>query len=594
MIYSRYSLILVFTLFYFNLKGQVNTFIRPSVTVTTVEKNSSLITSMNQLLSNNDSYYANRFNDITVKNAVHSSSIAKTPRYTEYKKNDKELLKSELNRNYNNISIDYKGLSKEMISYLFDYNENSFSYDKMLELAKISASDLQTFTGLNAKDKTKIFFDISEELLGKVYILTVDVRLMETMDDYYNREGTKPQDRSHYGYYCEADFYLTKVKWSKENANYFFENCWFDSNTSEIDKAQKIKNYQNLNIETELLLSDRVHGYSQQAKLWANHPTYGRTMSQLFNSMPDMILGQIVNQLSEYSMDFKLSSILTNIYPCTAKIGTKEGINISERYYACEKIEKSNGEYKFKRKGVLRVKKLGDNKDNSVASELQQQGGRKLYPGMYIFEEQSKYFNIVLTTNQQLSSDLINLNQYNVNFNFGPFGVTRKKKLKNRYIGLNIGFGNFSNVKYNKTDTILSSGFSVPVGLEFNREFYFTKKGNLFLFPSLAINGTTVGLFTKTENSEVDANNNGIWDVNELKDSRGTPVFINTNIGVGLGLHLGPRFSLIYRPMLSYNLFAFEFSPFKYLNPNNLDDKWGFDYGFKKQFNHSVSLRIQF
>jgi hypothetical protein len=580
MIYSRYSLILVFTLFYFNLKGQVNTFIRPSVTVTTVEKNSSLITSMNQLLSNNDSYYANRFNDITVKNAVHSSSIAKTPRYTEYKKNDKELLKSELNRNYNNISIDYKGLSKEMISYLFDYNENSFSYDKMLELAKISASDLQTFTGLNAKDKTKIFFDISEELLGKVYILTFDVRLMETMDDYYNREGTKPQDRSHYGYYCEADFYLTKVKWSKENANYFFENCWFDSNTSEIDKAQKIKNYQNLNIETELLLSDRVHGYSRQSKLWANHPTYGRTMSQLFNSMPDMILGQIVNQLSEYSMDFKLSSILTNIYPCTAKIGTKEGINISERYYACEKIEKSNGEYKFKRKGVLRVKKLGDNKDNSVASELQQQGGRKLYPGMYIFEEQSKYFNIVLTTNQQLSSDLINLNQYNVNFNFGPFGVTRKKKLKNRYIGLNIGFGNFSNVKYNKTDTILSSGFSLPVGSEFNREFYFTKKGNLFLFPSLAINGTIVGLFTKTENSEV--------------DSRGTPVFINTNVGVGLGLHLGPRFSLIYRPMLSYNLFAFEFIPFKYLKPNNLDDKWGFDYGFKKQFNHSVSLRIQF
>ena len=59
----------------------------------------------------------------------------------------------------------------------------------------------------------------------------------------------------------------------------------------------------------------------------------------------------------------------------------------------------------------LKFAKLGDNKDNSVASELQQQGGRKLYPGMYIFEEQSKYFNIVLTTNQQLSSDLINLNQ---------------------------------------------------------------------------------------------------------------------------------------------------------------------------------------
>jgi hypothetical protein len=592
--YSSPLLLIVFILIFFNSNGQLNTFIRPSVTVTTVEKNNSLITSMNQLLSNNDSYYTNRFNDIPVKNAVHSSSIAKTPRYTEYKKGDKELLKNELNRNYNNISIDNKGLSKEMISYLFDYNENSFSYEKMLELAKISASDLQKFTGLNAKDKTKIFFDISEELLGKVYILTVDVRLMETMDDYYNKEGTKSKDRSHYGYYCEADFYLTKVEWSKENANYFFQNCWFDSNTSEIEKAQNIKNYQNLNIETELLLSDRVQGYSQLAKIWANHPTYGRTMSQLFNSMPDMILGQIVNQLSEYSMDFKLSSILTNIYPSTAKIGTKEGINISERYYACEKIEKSNGEYKFKRKGVLRVKKLGDNKDNNVASELQQQGGRKLYPGMYIFENQSKYLNIVLTTNQQLSSDFINLNQYNVNFNFGPYGVTRKKKLKNRYIGLNIGFGYFSNVKYNKTDTILSSGFAVPVGLEFNREFYFTKKGNLFLFPSLAIYGTTLGLFAKTENSEVDANNNGIWDVNEFNDSRGTPMFFNTNIGVGLGLHLGPRFSLIYRPMLSYNLFVFELSPFKYLNTNNLDAKWGFDYGITKNFNNSVSLRIQF
>lgn len=569
--YLSYLLIFTLSLSYFKSKGQITTFIRPSVALTTIENNSSLISSMNKLLNNNNSYYVNRFNDIIVKNAIHSTSTANTPIFREYKKRDKDLLKNELNNNYRNISVDYKELSKEMISYLFNFHNNLFSYDRMLEMAKISASDLQMFTSLNSKDKTKIFYDISEAMLNKVYILTIDVRRIGTMDEYYDRLRAEPQNRLSYGYTCEVDFYLTKLIWTKENADYFFENCWIDDNTSEIEKETKIKNFQNLNVKSELLLTNRVIEFAIVSKLGAKH----KTMSELFDLLPDSIYYAIVKQLSEYSSDFKLSSVLTSAYPCAAKIGTKEGISLSERYYAFEKIEKTNGEYEFKRKGVLRVKMVGDNKDNNLSSQLQQQGGRKLYPGMSIIEKKSNNLNIVLSTNQQLSKEVLNLNQYNINFNFGPYGVKRNKKSKNRYIGLNIGFGNFSNVKFYKTDANYYSVSAFSTGLEFNRELYFTRKGNLFLYPSLAINGTIIGLSANNADPNIDPD----------PSTDENPFFINTNIGLGLGLHLGPRFSLIYKPFLNYNLL---------LDTDYWDTILGFENRFLKNFNNSFALRIQF
>ena len=71
-------------------------------------------------------------------------------------------------------------------------------------------------------------------------------------------------------------------------------------------------------------------------KLWANHPTYGRTMEELFNTMPDVISSQMMNELSEYSSDFKLSAVLNSAYPCNSKIGTKEGVSLTQRFYAYE------------------------------------------------------------------------------------------------------------------------------------------------------------------------------------------------------------------------------------------------------------------
>ena len=594
MSFLKYLLICAYLLIYFKSEEQVNTFIRPSITTTVVNSNNPNIQALNQLIVKNNSYFINRFNDISIQNFAYTLGKEDVSQFKDYTKSEKDLLTKELQKKYSNISSNNINTSKEMISYLFDYQNESFSYDRMLDLAKISATDNQLLAGMNSKDKTKVFLDLSDEMLKKIYIINVIVRRVETYEEYYNRVGIQQKDRTDYGYRCEADYYVTKVFWSSENSNYFFDECWVDVNTPENQKVQKIKNYQNMEMKTECIFSDRIDFSSVQRKLWANHPTYGRTMNELFNSLPDWLFGLIIEKLSSISFDFKIASSLSSTYPCTAKIGTKEGVNLGTRYFGCEKIIKKDGETKFKRKGILRVNEIGDNKLMTATTKFQQQGGKKLYDGMYIFEDHPKALNFVFSKNVKYSSKGINLDQYNLNFKIGPFGKTRKERFKNRYIGLNLGFSSFNNVKYKLSDTILSSGFSVPLGLEFNREIYFTKKGNLFLFPSLLVRGTTIGLFAKNKDSQIDSNNNGIWDVNEFNESRGTPMFLNTTIGLGLGLHLGPRFSLIYRPLLSYNLLALELSPFKMVNSNTLDGSWGFEYGFLNNFSNSFSLRIQF
>jgi len=570
---------------------QNTTFIRPSLCVTTVSNQDRDIQKLNQLLNQVRPYRFNRFNLIPLTSNSHSKSLANIGKFTEYKKSQENLLKSELGANYDNFNGDFNKISKEVIDFIFSYNNGKMSYDNLYSLAIKTSTDIQQLSSDNSKNKFRIYDQLTEDLMKKLYAITIVVRRLETYDEMYRRENTPAKDQHVYGYRCVVDYYITKLSWDTVTSNNFFQNCWVDETTPLTEIPSKKSAYNQFKLQSNMVFSGRTTAYSN-FPLDLKNQSNAQTMESLFYLLSHIIVESIFDDVSidapkQISRDFRIYSSLTSTYPNLIKLGTKDAIRSNQRYFAYEQIEKSNGKINLKRKGVLRVKEIVvNNSDFSKTSTLRQEGGRKLYPGMLIYEEFSK--GKYLTLGYNLSSPNTDLNQYSLGFS--------ERLVKDVFLGLNFGLSAYKDVKYLKSDTILSNGVSIPLGLEFARELYFTRKGNVFLYPSCSVNFTMLGLFVKS--SEVDANNNGIRDSKELSDSRGIPVFVNSTISFGLGARLSPTLSILFRPQLNYNLFAvgMEADPKdnKVVDISQLDEFWNFNYGLKTNFFSNISLRLQF
>ncbi len=541
--------------------SQILPYIRPNVSFTIVN---SEVKSQNEfgaflVHKATNSYYANRYNNIPIK----STSIEKNA-----------------GSNYSDLSKQHPLVSKEMFSYIFNFNNNSFNYDKVFELAKHSATDNQLKIGTEAMDSTRLLHSISEEMIGKTFIVSIVVRRFETMEQYYNRMNTPTNSRVNYGYYAEVEFFVSRILITPEKLDEFYSSCWIEENSNKEEKAIRLKNYNQFTLSTELVYSEKITGFSVQRKLYRNHPKYGRTLEELVEVLPDNLIGKLVAKLSLVNDEFALTSTLSSTYPCLSKIGEKEGIYIAERFFAYEKIIKPNGTIRLKRKGVLRAQKLIDNKNNpSLTSQFQQQGGSKLYPGIIIKEMQHSHFNTIISYSHEYYDSQINFQKFMIGISIGPVGRTKKsQKLKNRFIGLNYGFNTFRNVKYLKADSTASKGFGMPVQLDIGREFYFTRKGNIFLYSSAAFGVTFIAFTSDLPNVE-----------------KRSPLMGSASLRLGIGLHVSPKISLLILPLMDYNFVAIERSQFQLTNPELIDESWRVgSFDFKRNLYNNISLRISF
>ena len=549
-----------------------NNFIRPFMSFSVVESKSRIVNDLNtQLISNyNTNYIANRFNNIVVGSNVHSNVYPSE--FVDYKSREKEKLKKDLVANYNSVSIDFQKISKEIISDIYGFDQNSFDINRSIQLAMNSSSETELSINSKSVDKSKLVIDLFDKMMNRVYILTVFIRKIETQEEYYSRTNYSNGERNEFGYRCYVDFYLTKVSWSEDYSNYFYNNCWVDSDTPKGKRRWKLKNFEKIKFETNLVFCDRILARSLDSKIYSRH-----SMDELMSLLPDMISNLIMQKLVKFNSDFRIQSSLSDVYPNRAKIGKKEGVKKSDRYFAFDKIEKRNGSSKLRRRAVLRVQNIEDNSINiSKKSDFQQQGGKKLYPGITIVENPSSGLNINLNYSHFPLNEVVNFDKYSISASFGPFASSKeRKKLKNKYIGLTFGFNNFKDIKFLKSDTITRNGFVLPVQFNFNKDRYFTKKGNVFINTGLTVSGNIIGFF-------------------DDEDSNISPLVVSSSYGLGIGIHLGPRLSLISMPQINYNIITIDTESWMPIDSKLIDPIWGLENNGKNMLSNSIILRLQF
>ncbi len=586
----KYYIFLSFLILSWSSKSQISTYVRPCMSISAIEKEGNFFQAINNSIATfNFSNTLKRVNIIPIKKPIASDTI-----FSEY--------------------------GKDITSYLFNKDSNNlFNVRKILEFSEYASSDVQSFISNNSADKDQILTQIATEMLGKVYILTIDLKKVETYKDYYDRKeakrkarnertrklggevsesNQKPIERKLYGYLCDFGFKLRQVNWTPEMLDYFYTNCWIDENTPENDRAKKIDNFSKLQLSSKVVWEELQLGVSDgRSKSKRNgrfiEPTQEQMNKILTSSLPLGIINQTNKSIVENVPEFKIFNVLSSTYPCKSKIGTKEGIRNNDRYFAYEKIQKRDGETLLRRKGVLYVNSVVNNeKDNSLASNFLQRGGRSLYNGMMIYEELDKKINFDF--NYNYSTAPLNLSSYSLSLGFGPFG-----KRSASYIGLSLGASTFQDLTYvydstgnygggtASYDTITPNGYSLSVGLEFARAIYLTKRGNIFLYPNFSVNAGFLS-FSNKDGEDQD------FEDQEYKPSL---TIFDARFGVGLGFHIVPSVSIFYKPSIGFNMYAFE------SNANDDDDddesesrNWN-DMGEdlkKSRFNfiNTISLRI--
>lgn len=524
-----------------------------------------------------ESKYSIKFNTISGIDNWHKKELFDTknndtiidwswvPKIDRKRKNQALILE---NHYKTTLSNDLQRLYKEILCKLFEFNGKTFSYDKAIALGKYTASDDLDKIGQKTKVSSRMYHELIDASLKKIYNVTIIPR-------HYEEKSSSANNSINYIVYY--DIFVTKLSWSEKESNYFFENCWVDDETLEDDKFIKLRNFQDFKLSHELVYTDNLK------------VAYRSSSEVSLKSFVNYVFEKVQHELTSNIFDFKFSTLLTDVYPTKSKIGNREGANPCDRYFAFEVKEKNNGDIKLKRKGVLRINSVNNNiTDKSSKSPLQQQGGVKLYPGILIQEAPSKGINIVTSYRPNFSSNKSKFNQYQFDFYWGPnqSGIFNKdkNKNKNKYFGFGFGFSpTLRDVRCLKTDTNTYNANQWGLNLGSARERYFTKKGNVFVYSNCFFGIQAISFNDQS---------------NEPYDPEAPPdpslFMASFDQGLGLGWHLGRHFSILVQPRFSYYFLV---------DPEDQSKEWTDDeVTFKTldpmwQNNHlscNFSLRFQF
>ena len=75
---------------------------------------------------------------------------------------------------------------------------------------------------------------------------------------------------------------------------------------------------------------------------------------------------ELLTRMSQVNADFQVQSPVLEVHPLQAKIGTKEGLQVDDRFYVMEMVQQADGTMKDKRRVTYRVtKQIADNSKNA-------------------------------------------------------------------------------------------------------------------------------------------------------------------------------------------------------------------------------------
>jgi hypothetical protein len=241
--------------------------------------------------------------------------------------------------------------------------------------------------------------DAGRSLVENSYIEVIDIRNVLSMQEYYDKQdaanrkyaasmGTtfKPVERTRNGWKGEVASYLYKIDPSVVDTLY--EKMWIYNDDSKVVKGNKKSLFDNATFNFKFVMSANSDAEATQLNPGQTLSSKTQlTREELFSKLVNTAVLQTLYGVETKYEPFRVKTSVFQVHPIRAKIGTKEGLGVDQRYFVLENQQNKSGETVSLRQGVVYVRKVENN--STIATTTQnglstfyQTAGKRIEQGM--------------------------------------------------------------------------------------------------------------------------------------------------------------------------------------------------------------------
>jgi len=290
-------------------------YLRPSLTVIYLDRGESISKRLiSQMITNGIS---GKFNDNSIEHNVLT-------------------VKGDVSEEYLRQIIEKQATREIMRRWFpqFKSDEGHWSLEVVHERGLYNASDADVIASKASELKESLLKDKGLDMLNRSYIVVYD---------FMNAQAVKTADSE--GYTTDCNVYLYHLDWNDSIKSAFYDN-W--ENPKAMDKLTFPVKFIASIIGRSNLTPVKV-SQSNKGDLWR------LTDDKLFLSFTKEIEKAADVYLTQINEDFRVKTSIFSTSPIRAKIGTKEGVTVDQRYFVYERQLTETGEEVAKRKGVIRA-----------------------------------------------------------------------------------------------------------------------------------------------------------------------------------------------------------------------------------------------
>jgi hypothetical protein len=242
-----------------------------------------------------------------------------------------------------------------------------------------TADDLKI--ALSSKKGIAMLKDAGEKLVNNSYIMLLE---------FTNIQNVSKTNSKKNGYTADVTAYFYRINFNDSIINIFYNDLWINDDDSEATIAQKKAKFDKMNFPLDFVIAVKgTADGTQWNKGESLAPPRQLTKEELFQKLINTGISSTLFQVERKIEDFRLKAPLYGTKPLKSKVGAKEGLKSDYRFFVIDLKQKKNGNLKAIRKGVVRVKKVGNNKtvinqNSKIYTTFYQVAGRHLEPGMVL------------------------------------------------------------------------------------------------------------------------------------------------------------------------------------------------------------------
>lgn len=297
-------------------------------------------------------------------------------------------------------SLQQQNVGRDLMAYIFNRKASGTMDLELLMERGINNANRTNYEEAKALKRDVAYLqDMGLGLINNAYLLVMEVTKVSLSENDPNRISVNQLlETEEVGFVVESKGYLFKIDLNQEKMDAFFNELYVDEANTPDAKA-KIALWQNYQPNLVLAKTIRFTTLHHNTDMKGKSEAYKKQVrNELLAGLSVAVSKEAIRALSLEMDALAVQDQLVKTFPLASNIGRKEGLSLGDRYFVYENFLKNDGTTGSKQVGVIRVTRVGENRQgNSGSTSLfRQVHGKSLKRGMTLREKNDLGIGIAL------------------------------------------------------------------------------------------------------------------------------------------------------------------------------------------------------